>query len=327
MTDPADVVEGFTHEIAGGVVAVTVEPIPGGKVKLTAEHNDEVLESGEYKRNVFSKPTPRGSFLNSVEESLESKSGVDASDIRRELKEWFAEMNELAKEEQEDLLPPEIQEILNGTQYPIEIYDGEPTTWKVTLEYAGRLRELEFTSSEMISDSGGALREKIANQFFELVEIQEEDWKAIRDRWQERTEVMHIADETANDAIAERVLEYISNNVMPVDDQDKLGNDVASAWYDSGNSAGCDDAPPDADILWVQDSFFVDQLENAGKQIEYKGQLVKDLISRGELHGKKSRRRWIGSSRAKYWPFDPDSLGVDPEDIAIDDPAHSEVEV
>lgn len=327
MTDPADIVEGFTHQIAGGVVDIAVEPIPGGKVKLTAEHNDETLESGEYKRDVFSKPTPRGHFLNSVEDSLKSKSGINAADIRRELKEWFAEMNELAKEEQQDLLPAEIQEILNGTQYPIEIYDGEPTVWRVTLEYAGRIRELEFTAGEMISGSGAALEEKVANQFFELVEVQEEDWKAIRDRWQERTEVVHIAEETASDAIASRVLEYIGNNLIPVGERDKLGNDVASAWFDSGNSAGYDNASPDDDILWVQDPFFVDQLENAGKQIEYKGQLVKDLISRGDLHGGSSRRRWLDGQRAWFFPFDPEAIGVTAEDLAVDEPAHSEVEV
>ncbi len=329
MVVVSDGIGGFTEALANGAVKATLEPVGGGEVKLTVRHNGTVVESGEYPYpGVFCKPTPRGQFLNSVESSLESRNGIDENETRRELKEWLSELNELGKEEQKNLLPDDVRQIIDGTRTPVEIYDGEPTVWKVTLDYAGRERDLEFTAGEMIAGGGGPLQEKIANRFFELVDITEEDWVAIRDHWHEHSEVAHISDETTSDAIADRVLEYMRHNLMPVGEREKLCNDVAAVWYDESNSASYADVAPDEPIAWVQDSFYVDQIEAAGKQIEYKGQLTKDLIARGDLHGKKVRRRWKDGTdeRVKVYPFNPEVLGIDGESLGGDEPAHSEVD-
>ena len=105
-----------------------------------------------------------------------------------------------------------------------------------------------------------------------------------------------------------------------------MGNDVAAAWYDPENTTVYDDAPEDAPIVWVQDDFLVDQLEAAGKKLEYKGQLIKNLIARGDIHGSRVRRKWAWDSYTKVYPFDPDALGVTPDDVGGgDDPNHSEV--
>lgn len=93
--------KGFTETLADGLVSIEVTPSSDAKLTLTAYFNGELIESGDYGRNVFSSPTVRGQFLNSVENSLTSKSSVDAGAIRRELKEWFAEMSQILQEEQE----------------------------------------------------------------------------------------------------------------------------------------------------------------------------------------------------------------------------------
>ena len=320
--------EAITEDLAGGSVTVKLAPAGGGEVNLAVKYGDAVVESGTYPVSVFSKPTPKGAFLNSVEESLEKRSGVDAADVRGELKEWLGEFNEMGKEEQQKhVLPAEVNAIIEGTQYPVEIYDGEPTVWKVTLQFAGRLRELEFTAAEIVNGSGGALEEKLANQFFEVVEIAEDDWLAIRDRWLDNTKVQHLADETTADAIADRVLAKIRERAIPVGEREKFGNAPEAVWFDEGNSTPSTQADPDADIAWIQGDFLVDQLERAGKKIEYKGQLVKDLIARGDLHGGSERRRWIDGRRVRVYPFDPEALGMTVDDVAgDDDPAHSEVD-
>jgi hypothetical protein len=327
VSDPAENVEAFTEELADGYVTLEYEPIGGGQMRIAAYANGDVLESGEYSTKIFGSATLRGQFLNSVESSLEDRSGVDAETIRNELKEWFAAMNEVDREEQaEKFLPDEIQRIIDGTQYPVEIHGGETTTWKVELSYAGRTRELEFEASEMVGNSAGTLQEKIANQFFELIEIEKEDWEAIRERWHENSEVVNVVEETASDAIADRVLSKLGNTLKPVGDREDMGNDVAAAWYDPENTTVYDDAPEDAPIVWVQDDFLVDQLEAAGKKLEYKGQLIKNLIARGDIHGSRVRRKWAWDSYTKVYPFDPDALGVTPDDVGGgDDPNHSEV--
>jgi len=327
MSDPAENVEAFTEELADGYVTLEYEPIGGGQMRIAAYANGDVLESGEYNTKIFGSATLRGQFLNSVETSLEGRNGADAGDVRAELKEWFATMNEIDREEQaQKFLPDEIRAIIRGTNYPVEIHGGETTTWVVELTYAGRTRELEFSASEMVGSGAGALQEKIANQFFELIEIAPEDWEAIRERWHENSEVVNVVEETAQDAIADRVLEKVGNTVKPVGERENMGNDVAAAWYDPENATVYDDAPPNAPIVWVQDSFLVDQLEAAGKNLEYKGQLIKDLIARGDIHGSRKRKKWAWDSYTKVYPFDPDALGVRPDDVGdTDDPNHSEV--
>jgi hypothetical protein len=327
VTAPAENVDSFTEDLADGYVTLEYEPIGGGQIRIAAYANNDVLESGEYSTKIFGSATLRGQFMNSVEESLEGRNGVDPSEIRTELKEWFAAMNEIDREEQAEVfLPEEIQGIIDGTHYPVEIHGGETTTWNVELTYAGRTRELEFSASEIVGNAAGVLQEKVANQFFELVEIEKEDWEAIRERWHENSEVVNVVEETASDAIADRVLSKLSNTLKPVPEREDMGNDVAAAWYDEDNSTVYDEAPPEADIVWVQDDFLVDQLEAAGKNLEYKGQLVKDLIARGDLYGSRKRAKWAWETRTKVYPFSPDSVGVLSDDVREgDDPNHSEV--
>lgn len=327
MTDAADSVDSVRDELAGGYLEIEYEPIGGGKIRISAYGDGEPLESGEYSVKVFGSQTLKGQFLNSVEESLREHQGVDAEEARKELKEWFAAMNQLDQEEQSDMfLTDEIREIIENTHYPVGIHGGETTTWRVELTYAGRTRELEFTAAEMVGNGAGPLQEKIANHFFELIEIEKEDWEAIRERWHERSEVLNVVEETASDSIADRVLSKLSNTIQPVADRDNLGNDTAAAWFDPENVTVYNDAPVDAPILWVQDDFLVDQLEAAGKQLEYKGELIKTLIAREEVHGGRVRKKWAWDQVTKLYPFKPDSLGVTAEDVGdVDEPNHSEV--
>ncbi|WP_136689993.1 hypothetical protein [Halorhabdus amylolytica] len=326
MSDAAESVGPVTESLADGYLTLEYEPLSGGQIRLTAKANGETLESGEYNTKIFGSATLKGQFLNSVEMSLEGRSAVDATKIRRELKEWFAEMNQLDKEEQKDkLLTDEVAQIIDGT-HSVKVHGGETTVWKVTLTFAGRTKELEFTASEMVSGSGGALQEKIANQFYELVEIEKEDWEAIRERWQEQSEVVSVVDETASDAVADRVLEYLKNNLIPVGDREKMGNDVAAVWYDGDNATVCDDAPTEGPIAWVQGSFLSDQLESAGKNLEYKSTLVRDLIDRGDLYSGSEQRKWAWDTRTRVYPFNPESLGISEDDVVGgSDPSHSEV--
>lgn len=321
-------VDAGTEEIADGYLTLEYEPVGGGQIRIAAYAGGDVLESAEYSTKIFGSTTLRGQFLNSIEESLERRNGVDSGQVRNELNEWFAAMNEVDEEEQaEKFLPAEIQAVISGTHRPVEIHGGETTTWNVELTYAGRTRELEFTASEMTGMGGaGSLQEKIANQFFEIVEIEPEDWEAIRDRWHENSKVVNVVEETASDAIADRVLTKISNTLKPVADREHMGNDVAAAWYDPENTTVYDEAGPKEPIVWIQDDFLVDQLEAAGKNLEYKGQLIKDLINRGDLYGSRVRKKWTWDSRTKLYPFDPDALGVTRDDVGgTSDPNHSEV--
>lgn len=317
MSNTADPIDSRFFEIEGTALSVGIAP-SGGKVKLTAKHAGEIVESGRYSHSVFGEPGERNKFLSSVETSLEDRQSVDASGARTKVKEFLANFEDIRNDQKDEyrgyVLSDETNEILEGTHYPIKVYRGEPTTWKVKITFRGETRELEFTTSEM-NDSGGALQEKIANHFLEFLEIGSGEWEEIRDEWVENKKVIDTGGETANDAVADRVLEYLSDGILAVTDREKLANAPANAWFDENNTAAYRAAPTDAPIVWVQSRYLADKIESAGKTVEYKGQLVKNLISRGDLYGKNTRRRWSDDQRRRYYPFDPEALHIDPDQI------------
>jgi len=329
MSDAVDDADLEFWEIEGTALSIGIAP-SDGKVKLTARHAGETVESGTYTHSVFTEPGERNKFLSSVETSLEDRQSVDAGGARTKLKEWLAEFGDLAEEEQDQYrelaFSEEINEILAGTQYPVEVFRGEPTTWKVTLTFRGETRVLEFTTSEM-NGSGAALEEKIANHFLEFLDIGSEEWEEVREEWVANKIIVDTGGETAGDAVADRVLEYLSDGVLAIADREKVANAPSNAWFDESNAAAYEHAPTDAPIVWVQARYLADKLESAGKTVEYKGQLVKDLISRGDLYGKNTRRRWSDGKRRRYYPFTPEALRIDPDQIGDPDDGDATGEV
>lgn len=332
-SEPADAAPAIQEQFSGGV-CVRGEPIGDGKLSITVRAADgDIIQSAAYPIKMFGSSQLRGQFLNEVKSALTAKSGIDAAAVREELRQWCAEMHELARGEAAErdateLLPPEIQQILDGTQYPVEIHGGETTTWHVELDFAGYERELQFTASEMVNAGAGALEEKIANKHYELIEIGDEDWEQIRERWQENSEVVNVVETTAADAIASRVLDKLASAVKPVAEREFMRNDPAASWYDASNGTGYDDAPAHADILWIQDRFLVDQIEASGKKLDYKPQLIKRLIDGGEVYGGNKRVKWGFARKEKFYPFNPDAVGVTEEEAgAGDEPNYSEVDV
>lgn len=312
-------VDGFAEEIAGGVV-VEFEPIGGAKVDLQARYEGDLLASGEYAevfRNNDRGRTNRGEFKNKVVDSIETIEGLDAEGVKTSLRRWFEQQAETAQEEEIAFVSEEARRIIEGTKPPVEIHGGEETTWKVELTYAGRTNTLEFTTGEM---RGGpaALGDKIANYYFELIELEPEDWESVRDYWNDHSEVVAVVNETGRDAVAERFVNKVKDAVRPLESLEQVPTEPSGAWYDPDNTGGSPDAPPEAPVLWVQSRFFGDKLEAIGKQIEYKGQLTKDLINEDVLYGSSIQRTWDGvfEKRTRMFPFDPRELGIDEDDVA-----------
>lgn len=320
VSDPADSVDGFTQEIAAGV-EVTLEPVGGAKANLRATYDGEILADGEYAevlRGTHRGRTNRGEFINNAGESVDGIDGINGEEVETSLRSYFQDLAEEAEEEELQFQADYVREIIQGTELPVEIHAGEETTWEVTLTYAGTTTTLEFTAAEMVGDGGPALQQKIANYYYEIIEILPEDWNTIRDYWDDHSELVSVVDETGNDAVAARFVDRLTDAVRPLDDLEAVPTDPSGAWFDEDNSAGLTSAPADAAILWVQSRFYADKMEAIGKQIEYKGQLTKDLIREGALYDSSVQRTWNGAfeRRTRLFPFDPEKLGIDESDVA-----------
>lgn len=320
MTDPTDEIGEQFVDVAGGV-ELGYEPVGGGKLRLRAVYDGDVLAKGDYAevtRGTHRGRTNRGEFINNVKDTVAGVDGLDADEIGTSLRQTFEQFIELAEEEERAFQAEHVRDIIDGTHEPVEIHGGEQTTWVVTLTYAEKTADLEFTAGEMVGSGAAALEEKLANYFYQLEDIEPEDWETIRDYWDDHSELVTVVDETGRDAVAERFVNKVADAVRPLSELEQMPNDPSGAWYDTENAAACDAAPADAPVLWVQSRFFTDKLEAIGKQIEYKGQLTKDLIADGALYGSSVQRTWDGTfdSRTRLFPFDPRELGIREDEVS-----------
>lgn len=315
---------------ASGAVTLEFAPQFNGKIRLSARSDGETLEAGKYSDTVFDTPQVRSTFLKPVEESLEGREGVDAAEVRREMREWFAGMSdriESTDATDDPTLPDEAKRIIRGTE-SVEVHGGETTTWNVDLTLDGKTATLRLDYKDWTSSNPTALRDELARRYYKSVPLDESAWHAIRDEWEDRQKVVSVTKETASDAVANRVLESLSESLRVVDDREHMARDPANVWYDGQNETGLD-APgvgPDSSIAWVQSKFLNDHIESAGKQVGYKAQLVQDLKARADLYDGRWRKTWGWDSRTAVYPFDPEVLGINGDDVAeAGEPAHSEV--
>jgi hypothetical protein len=326
MVDPVDTAEAYRDEVMPGL-EFEWEPQGGGGFRLAAYYDGSVIESGEYPSSVLSKPNVRGKFLNSVEQSLDDTNGIDSGDARTALKQYIAELADLSEDESvEYTLSDAAGQIIKGTE-KVEVHQADETVWYVTLEYNGETARLEFSNGEMLGD-GGALVEKIANRFVDFIELSGEEWQEIRERWADRKEIVERHGETATDAIINRVVTYMDQQKQVVADREKVGNGTETVWYDSDNATLVDEANADGAIVWVRDEFVTEAIEAAGKSVEQKAPLVRDMSANGVLYRGNMGKQWgeDWSKPRKVYPFNADHFTVTDSDLNDGGTAHSEVQ-
>lgn len=331
MSDPSP---SLSEDFAGGAVTVEATPVSTGTIEFSLYYDSEQMHSTEMSRVLEMGQYPeqqRATLRNKYEEQLDGVEGIDAEQVAAAVKTW---LDGLKSQNSDVAVGPLAREIISGTRTPVEIREApdENTTWHVELEYSGRTRELEFAADDLIGDSSGLLASKLIHNYHERVDVTEEDWDEIADYWHANSEVVDRTNVTAKNEIAERVLSFMADRVEPATERENIANSPATAYLDVDNDAGAMDT--DGPVLWVRDALLTDEMETAGKDVSYKGQLVADLKQAGNLHdtpGEETSRRprsWTeGSSRIRVWAFEPEAVGVDAQtDGGSTGPAHSEVE-
>lgn len=342
MTDEPEFVSSVEEEFADGRVRIVARFTPGGRVTLSGYADDEVLVSVDVNANVFGNPQNRGMFLNELEgEIADHDPGEDAEldteEVVAEIKSWFAEIHDALNRETMINAPPNVREILEATETPIVWNRGENSEWEVEMTMDGRTRTLTFNAGDLTAQGGAPLRVKVMNHFGRKIDLETDDWETIVDHWtaEENVVIGHESEESAKDVQANKLLDQLAHNLIPVTDREKLKNSREAVWFDAENSTGYSKkgTPADATIVWVQDAFLVDQMEQAGLDPTRDGEKANLLAhlapsSRGDTYGPSMEKTWHGGQRPRpMYPFTPEALNLDEDDVGSGDPASSEVSV
>jgi hypothetical protein len=202
-------------------------------------------------------------------------------------------------------------EVINGTKGPVKIHGASDnnTTFVVTLEFRGREHDIEFAADDLLPGTGpGPLESARMNQYFERVDVPDEDWDAIAEYWHDNSEVASVTETTADGARANRVVEYLSDSIEPTTEKDQLNNSHRAAWVDTKGA----ETPTGEPAVWVQDKHFTDQIDSVAS-VDAKGPVCSELRKQDSLK-EKSRRHWLETDgKDRFWAFEPSAVGVDPE--------------
>lgn len=317
--DPTEIVGESSDEIQPGF-NINYAPRPGNKIHLSATYGGDTLESGEYPLSVLTEVSVRAQFLNSVEDSLTARDGVDAEQATRALKEWFAHAASVDAEAERMAMADDVRRIIDGTQYPVEVYaGGDETTFLVTLTFDGRTEQLEFTSGEIAANSPAPLKQAITRRFYEKIELEAEGWEQITDKWLDGDLAVYESDDSAELSIAERLVSRMSRTVRATDDREHLANAPEAAWYDATNEENRDIDKDDGPVVWVQGTFLVDSLEAIGESVGSRGNVVETLRKENIVHGSLQIRAWPNNTdkdRERFYAFEPAELGVSADSLA-----------
>lgn len=310
--EPLPDTAGLRVEVAD-VIEVDISNPSGEPLRVVTRCHDDVIDDSNYGKRVFADRTIKGQYLNTVQEQLNEITGVDAAGIRSELAAALSAVGERWGELGVELLPGELQDLVDGTHYPIHVYVGDPTEWVVTITAWGETHTITFTTSD-IQGGAAALETKILNEWVEFVDVTDSDWETIRDEWKQHIE-KHDGGLSEDEALAEVLLDHLRSAVIRVDAKDALPNDKANVWLDEGNSVGY--APDDdgdeieADIAWMRNDMVREAFSRAGGKDTQVSQASTALQKVDATYGPAAQKRWDDGTQRRFYPFDPDALALD----------------
>jgi hypothetical protein len=308
--EETDLADGLTLKYKSGSVSNTLDI----RVEIEGDviHSDIVKEAAADNHHG---ETERGKFLNELEDKVKNSDDDATPDVVKALvREWFNDLQEDNTEVSKELRGDIADEVIEGTELPVEIHGASDnnTTYNVTLTFRGRTATVEFDADVMIPGSSpSALQSAFAHQFYAPEEVPEPDWEDIRAYWAENSEVTTVTDTTADTARANRVLEFLSDSIEPTTDKENTGNSPRTSVVEPDFEAG--------PVVWVQNRHFDDEIDSVAS-LDVKNQICKELRGADTLV-KKSKPRWRPDTdgQDKFWAFRAEAVGVDADDFEEQD--------
>lgn len=304
----------FEEELVSGV-DLRLEPREQGlhvSVAETFDDSPRPVYSASHKRDFYTSQQKRREIANEINDQVSDH--IDGDAVAERFRAVCTQLDSKHDEIKQRLRPPAVQQILDETQ-SVEVFGGEPTTVRVTLEHGGKEAPIEFTSGEWVAGDAGKLNARYHQRFFERLDMESEDWDELVEAWEEMQEIVHDERQTELDSVVEEVIDGLARRVKAHDTRDAIENDTYSAWMQTDYDGMDNEIPQGEDVLWVRSTAVSEQLEEAGKSKAYISELSKGLKAESHTHRATKRKR-----DKRVYPFDPDSLGIDPEwDVHSDD--------
>lgn len=287
----------------------------GVDVVSVGPNGESTIYTDSHKRDFYTKQT-KLEIKNKIKDSH-----PNGDTLAEQFLKFCSVLNNNHETVQKALRPPAVDGLLGQTE-KVEIYGGTTTTFVVTMNRDGKVRELDFSAEEMMGKNPTPLRNKYGSAFYKKVDLEAEVWEDLADEWIEMGEEVAAEHMTEEEALAGELATTLSRRLAVTLDRDGLANDSLTAWYDENNETDNEDvteaAGRDASVIWVRTEAIRDFLKDAGKGKDYFRDFSPALKGMGMTYTTSTQIR-TENGRHSSLGFDPgeDGLGI-PRSAAAD---------
>jgi hypothetical protein len=260
------------------------------------------------KGGLFESEQRNREFVNEAKEELptELEAGF-AKDFKA-----FAHQVAQSKQKRREVQRTETVEKLLRETEAVTVHPGEETFRRVELRRDGRTERIEFTSGEWTADSPAPLRERYDACFYETLDIDADEWRTIRDEWEDMQDVKEIEELTTATMRAETVRDILKRTLKPYADRSALAdNSGRISWWVPGDETELVDDDSDG-VVFVPVHVVRSAMREAGIETSHVNQLSREWRDSGAMVGTTQQRR-IAGDPTRLWPFQPSRVRVDPE--------------
>lgn len=155
------------------------------------------------------------------------------------------------------------------------------------------------------------LREEYWSACDVVLSLRDEDWREIRDAWNDDITTVGADSVSSRDELLHEVIRRIHMRIDPVTSASKLELDEDNALYDPNNETKPRDAVRDehgkVDVLWIQSGTVREVIDSTpGVSVDNMSSLAKEMLRAGYLL---AGSQYFGTKKLPMWCFDAEHFG------------------
>jgi len=296
------------------------------RVQIRDSDSGEVYHSVTRSNDWFTSVQKRGEVINNTVANIPEM--YAETEVRDELETVLTFCDNNEDEIFRQTRPESVEQVLAATE-EVTATRGQETEFQVVVQHNGHEATLTFSAGEWAANSPHPLIEQWTAAFLHRPEgIAADRWEEIRDEWEGQLTDVTDAGATREEIVADEVVKSMKTTGLPaVTEKDALVSDKTVTLYDEDGLIATTDLDAER-VLWVRSGLVMDKLRDAGETTDFASRLSLQLQEDDYLYEASSRHRLPDGSRYMLYPFNPETLNVDPglDVVAPDDELDDEVE-